>query len=188
LLAGGRLWCGRGLGLGRSFDLDCFVLLRLRGAVTAVSMGPVARSTLYYTHGAGFAAVAGLSIMNSSSCSLVSRDHVSTPSRAYRVAVVVVVVVARICALIHGLVAAGDALLLLGLFLGFGGRLGGPVKIIVFFVHCSRRLSGEARRAQLIRRCWSLEALWACRRLRKGAMEVCRDLEESCATKVASSW
>jgi hypothetical protein len=114
----------------------------------AVSMGPVARSMLYYTYGAGFAAVAGLSIMNSSSCSLVSRDHVSTPSRAYRVAVVVVV--ARVCALVHGLVAAGDALLLLGLFLGFGGRLGGPVKIIVFFVHCSRRLSGEARRAQLI--------------------------------------
>jgi uncharacterized membrane protein len=89
-----------------------------------------------------------LSIMNSSSCSLVSRDHVSTPSRAYRVAVVVVV--ARICTLVHGLVAAGDALFLLGLFLGFGGRLGGPVKIIVFFVHCSRRLSVEARRAQLV--------------------------------------
>ena len=120
----------------------------------AVSMGPVASSMLCYTYGAGFAAVAGLSIMNSSSCSLVSRDHVSTPSRAYRVAVVVVVVVvvvvARVCALVHGLVAAGDALFLLGLFLGFGGRLGGPVKIIVFFVHCSRRLSVEARRAQLV--------------------------------------
>lgn len=99
-----------------------------------VSMGPVARGILRYTHGAGFAAVAGLSIMNSRSCSLVSRDHLSTPFRTYRVAVVVVV--ARVCALVHGLVAAGDALLLLGLFLGFGGRVGGPVKIIVLFVHC----------------------------------------------------
>lgn len=155
MLAGGRLWCGRGLGW--RLDLDCFVLLQLGCAVTAVSMAAVARSALllYYTYGGGFAAVAGLSIMNSRSCSLVSCDRgrdcdcdsLATPCWTYRVAVVVV---ARVCALVHGLVAAGGALLLLGLFLGFGGRLGGPVKIIVFFIHCSRRQSGEARRAQLI--------------------------------------
>lgn len=67
----------------------------------------------------------------------------------YRVAIIVIVV-SRVCAFVHGLIAAGGFFLLLGLFLCLGGGLSGAVEIIVFLVHCGLRSIDCVRRAECL--------------------------------------